>query len=219
MLEDGLGYPVRGDWVGRIIIGGALTILSVLFFPIFLVNGYLVDVLAATIDGEDEPPAFTDWGSMFAKGVGAVVIAVAYAIVPLVLYFFVITALFGAGAAIGGDAGGALAGAGVLTLLLFLPVLIFVYYLIPAALANYAAGDSLGAGFEFDAIRQVVFSVDYLAAVLLPIVVAILLWVASFLLAATVVGLVLLPFLQFYGQVAIFRMFGTAYVSVTGGDA
>lgn len=178
-------------------------------------NGYLVNVLEATIEGEDEPPAFTDWGSMFAKGVGAVVIAVAYAIVSVVLYVFVITALFGAGAAVGGDAGGALAGAGVLTMLLFLPVLIFVYYLIPAALANYAAGDSLGAGFEFDALRQVVFSVDYLVAVLLPIVVAIILGMASFLLARTFVGLVLLPFLQFYGQVAIFRMFGTAYLSVT----
>ncbi|MFB6081330.1 MAG: DUF4013 domain-containing protein [Halanaeroarchaeum sp.] len=216
MLEDGLGYPVRGEWLGRIVIGGALSLLSVLFFPIFLVTGYFVQVLESTIEGDDEPPEFTDWGRLFVRGVGATIIALAYSIVPLFLYGFVVLGFFGAGAAVGGDAGGFLAGAGVLATLLFVPVLLFVYYLIPAALANYAVGGSIGAGFEFATIRSVVFSAEYLVAVLLPIVVAVLIWVASAVLAFTIVGLVLLPFVQFYGQMAVFRMFGTAFASVTG---
>jgi hypothetical protein len=49
----------------------------------------------------------------------------------------------------------------------------------------------------------------------MPIVVAIVLWMISILLTITIVGLLLLPFLQFYGQVAVFRMFGVAFGTVS----
>jgi len=69
MLEDGLSYPIRGDWIGRIIIiGGVLGFLSVLLLPAFVIVGYLVRVLEQTIDGEDVPPEFDDWGDLLMKG-------------------------------------------------------------------------------------------------------------------------------------------------------
>jgi branched-chain amino acid transport system permease protein len=37
MLEDGLSYPIRGDWIGRIVIGGILGLLSVLLLPAFVI--------------------------------------------------------------------------------------------------------------------------------------------------------------------------------------
>jgi len=43
----------------------------------------------------------------------------------------------------------------------------------------------------------------------MPIVVAVITWIATAVLAVTVVGLLLVPFVQFYGQVAVFRMFGS----------
>lgn len=216
MLEDGLGYPFRGEWVGRIVIGGALTLLSFLLLPILPVYGYLVRVLADTIDGAAEPPEWTDWGDLLVTGIASIVIVIAYAIVPLFVYGLVVFGLLGVGTAVGGHAGGYLAGMGVLSMLLLLPVIAFVYYLVPAALANYAQGGSFGAAFEFGTIASIVLSVDYLVAFLLPIVVAILLWIVTFLLMITFVGIVLIPFVQFYGQVAIFRMFGLAYRSVSG---
>jgi hypothetical protein len=48
----------------------------------------------------------------------------------------------------------------------------------------------------------------------MPIVVAVITWIATAVLAVTVVGLLLVPFVQFYGQVAVFRMFGSAFASV-----
>lgn len=215
MLEDGLSYPVRGDWIGRIIIGGALSFFSFLILPIFLVNGYLLRVLEGTVEGYEEPPEFTDWGTLFAKGVGAFVIVFAYALIPLVLYMIIISMFVGGGAAIGGDAGGFMAGFGLLAMFLAIPLLLVVYYLIPAALSNYAAEGEIAAGFDFGVIRDVVLTSEYLIAVLLPIVVAIILWMATFVLAMTVIGIVFLPFLQFYGQVAVFRMFGVAFATVS----
>lgn len=53
MLEDGLSYPVRGDWVGRILIGGGLVLLSVLLFPAILLTGYWIQVLEKTVAGDE----------------------------------------------------------------------------------------------------------------------------------------------------------------------
>lgn len=215
MLEDGLSYPVRGDWIGRVIIGGVLGFLSFLLIPAFALMGYLVRVLETTVAGAEDPPEFEEWGDLLVKGVVATAIALAYTFVPLVVYLVFVFVVLGAGGAIGGDAGALVGSLGVLAALAFLPVLFLVYYAVPAALTAYAARDSAGAAFDVSILRPVLFSTEYLAAVLLPIVVTFVLWIATTVLAFTVVGIVLLPFLQFYGQVAIFRMFGTAFASVS----
>jgi hypothetical protein len=214
MLEDGLGYPVRGDWIGRIIIGGVLGFFSFLVLPIFAIQGYLFKVMEGTIAGEDTPPAFTDWGELLVRGIGVTVIGIAYSVLPVLAYGFVAFSFLGVGGYVGGDAGGLLAGVGVLSFFLLLPVLLFVYYVIPAAVANYASTGELASGFAFSEILSVVTTGEYLLAVLLPIVVGVVLVLAAFVLAITVVGVLFIPFLEFYGQVAVFRMFGSAYRSV-----
>ena len=218
MLEDGLSYPVRGEPIGRLIIGGVLGFLGFLILPLFALQGYLYKVLEGTIDGEEQPPEFTNWGELVAKGIGVTVIGFVYSIVPVVLWLVVTGAFVGTGTAVGGDAGGLLAGLGVLSMLLFVPVLLLIYYLVPAATANYAAEGNLLAAFSLGSIADVVLSGEYLLAVLMPIVMGILVFGVSFVLTLTVIGAVLIPFVQFYGQVAIFRMFGSAFASVKGRD-
>ncbi len=219
MLEDGLSYPARGDWIGRILIGGVLGFFSFLVVPVFFLLGYFVRVLETSIEGADEPPAFDEWGELFVTGLVAFVITFAYSIVPVVVYSVVVFGLIGAGGAIGGDGGGLLAGLGFLSMLAFLPLLLLIYYVVPAALANYARRGTLGAGFDVDAIKPVVLSVDYLIAVLLPLVVAFVVWIVVGILFATIVGALLVPFVQFYAQVAIFRMFGLAFAEVQGSES
>lgn len=217
MLEDGLSYPVRGDWIGRIIIGGVLGFFAFLLLPVFVIQGYLFKVMEGTINGEDTPPEFTDWGELFTRGVGVTVIGVVYAFVPMLAYSVVAFSMLGVGGFVGGEAGGLLAGAGILAFLLLVPVLLFVYYVIPAAIANYASTGDLMAGFDFSKILDVVTTGEYLLAVLLPIVIGIVLVIAAFVLVMTFIGGLFIPFLEFYGQVAIFRMFGVAFRSVEGG--
>ncbi|WP_435075724.1 DUF4013 domain-containing protein [Halorubrum sp. HHNYT27] len=214
MLEDGFSYPIRGDWIGRIVIGGVLGFLSILIVPAFLIVGYLVRVLEQTIGGDEVPPEFTDWGDLLMKGVIGTIIAFAYTVIPMVVYGVVIAVVGGTGGAIGGDAGALIGVVGVLLTLAFIPVLFLVYYAVPAALSAYAARGELGAAFDPDLLKPALFSTEYLVAVLMPIVVAIVIWIATAVLAVTVVGLLLVPFVQFYGQVAVFRMFGTAFATV-----
>jgi hypothetical protein len=214
MLEDGFSYPLRDDWIGRIVIGGVLGFLSVLVVPAFLIVGYLVRVLEGTIRGDEVPPEFTDWGDLLMKGVIGTIIGVAYTVIPVVAYGVVIAVVAGTGGAVGGDAGALIGAVGVLLALAFIPVLFLVYYAVPAALSAYAARGELGAAFDPDLLKPALFSTEYLVAVLMPIVVAIVTWIATVVLAVTVVGLLLVPFVQFYGQVAVFRMFGTAFATV-----
>lgn len=215
MLEDGLSYPARGDWIGRIAIGGLLLIFSVLLLPLFLVMGYLINVLKTTVNGDSEPPAFEAWGDLFVKGIVGTVISFVYSIVPFLIFGGIAVVFTGLGGLVGGDGGGILAGIGFLTFLLAIPVVFLVYYMVPAALTNYAIEGKLGAAFEFGTLKPVLLSGEYLVAVLAPLVVAVLLWIVTGILSITIIGVVLVPFLQFYGQVAVFRMFGSAFKSVS----
>ncbi len=214
MLEDGLSYPVRGDWIGRIVIGGVLGLLSVFVIPAFLIVGYLVRVLERTVAGDEVPPEFAEWGDLLVNGLVGTVILIAYTIVPVIAYSILVAVVFGAGGAIGGDAGALVGVVGLLLALGFIPVLFLIYYAVPAALTAYAARGELGAAFDVGLLKPTLLSTEYLVAVLMPIVVAIVTWILTGVLAVTVVGLLLVPFVQFYGQVAVFRMFGTAFASV-----
>lgn len=222
MFEDGLSYPARGDWLGRTVIGGLLFAFSFLIVPAILVTGYLIDALERTVAGDEEPPAFSDWGDLFIRGLVGTVIGIVYSVVPLVGFGAIAFILFGVVGVAGGagDAGGVVAGLGVVALLLlgllFIPVVFLIYYLVPAALTNYAIEDELAAAFDFGTIKPILLSSEYLIAVLLPLVVAVLLWITTSILSVTIVGLLLVPFLQFYGQLAVFRMFGSAFRTVSG---
>lgn len=215
MLEDGLSYPVRGDWIGRIIIGGVLGLLSVFVLPVFVIVGYLVRVLERTIAGDEVPPEFNEWGDLLMKGIVGTVITVVYTLLPVIAYSILVAVVFGTGGAIGGDAGALIGVVGILLALAFIPVLFLIYYAVPAALSAYAARGEIGAAFDVNLLKPTLFSTDYLVAVLMPIVVAVITWVVAGVLAVTVIGLLLVPFVQFYGQVAVFRMFGSAFASVT----
>ena len=221
MIEDGLSYPMREDWVGRIVIGGVLGLLSVFVIPTFAVFGYLVRVLERTVAGDDVPPAFDDWGDLLAKGVVAVLIALAYSIVPLVAYGVVVSVVVGIGSGIGGDLGaligltGALIGlTGALLAVAFVPVLFFIYYAVPAALTAYAARGEVSAAFDVKLLKPTLFSAEYLLAVVMPLLISVGVFLVSVVLLVTIVGAVLVPFVQFYGQVAVFRMFGSAFAAV-----
>lgn len=219
MFEEGLSYPLKGDEaLGRMIIGGLLGFGSFLVIPAFALLGYLVWVLGGAARGEEEPPAFDNWGEMLVDGLKATVVAIVYGIVPFVLVFLSIFVIAGGGAT-GSETGmGILGGIGVIGILVSLVAMFVLYYLIPAALTNMALEGSVEAAFDFGTIKQAVLSVDYLVAWLIPFVLAFLANIVTAILAITVIGLVAVPFIQFYIQVAAFYMFGAAFGNVVGVD-
>ncbi|WP_229727245.1 DUF4013 domain-containing protein [Haloarcula argentinensis] len=211
---------MQGDsWIAQMLIGGVLLVFFFLLIPVFAFNGYLLRVIGTTVEGESEPPAWDDWGGLIIDGIKFSIVGLVYSIVPIVAIFGIGSVLLGLGGAAGNSGGGIIAGFGLMTFLLLIPVLFLVYYIVPAALANMAVEGSLGAAFDFSLLKNVVLTSDYFIAVLMPIVVGIITNLISNILAVTVIGLVLVPFVTYYGQVAVFRMFGTAFASQTNKNA
>ncbi|RDZ52006.1 hypothetical protein DEQ92_18450 [Haloferax sp. Atlit-6N] len=214
MLSESLNYLRNGeDWVKTVLIGGVLGLLSFLIVPTFLVIGYLLRVVRATMKGDEVPPEFDDWGDMAVDGVKGFAIAFVYALVPAI-----IAGVFGfagiVGAAAGGsDAAGALGGIVALVGLLLAFVLgLLAAYLIPAALSNYAETDRMGAAFDFGTLRPILTSGKYATA-----------WLTAFavLFASSIVvgvlnvipllGFVVGAFVTFYAAVAAYYIIGKTW--------
>ncbi|AFK19562.1 DUF4013 domain-containing protein [Haloferax mediterranei ATCC 33500] len=191
---------------------------SFLIIPMFLLFGYLVRVLGATASGDPEPPAFDDWGGMAVDGVKGFVVTLVYGFVP----FALIAVSFGigmGGAGTGNDAAaGILGGIGALGMLVSFVALFVLYYLVPAALTNMAVEGDFGAAFDFSRLKDILLSVDYLVAWLIPFLIAFVAQAVTSLLVTVTFGLgfILVPTIQFYTNVAVFYMFGRAFGKVTG---
>jgi hypothetical protein len=86
MFEDALRYPYdEGDGLRSLVIGGLLTLLSVLVLPAILVSGYTLRVLREVDAGDEHLPAFDDWGAMLVDGLKAIAVALVYVLIPAVL--------------------------------------------------------------------------------------------------------------------------------------
>jgi len=105
---------------------------------------------------------FDEWGELAVTGLQAVLIGVAYALVPTILGGGVVAI----GIGLSGD--GSLDGLGVAAVLvggLLWTLLSFVVaYLLPAALVNFARTRSLGAGFAFGTLKPIWLSRSYAVA-------------------------------------------------------
>lgn len=221
MLEDSLSYPTNGDsGLVRILIGGVLGVLSILLFPAFIVYGYMVRALAASSRGDAEPPAFEDWGGLFVDGVKAVVVSIAYSLVPMALMLLTI-GMLSAGSSAGGNAGGLLAGLGVFGLFVGVILALAIQYVLPAAFTNLGREGRLGAAFDFDTLKPVLTSGEYIKAVVVMFGVAFVGGIAFMVFAVFTLGLgyLVAPFFYFWLYLAGSYMFGTAFGDVVDVEA
>lgn len=217
MFEDSITYPLRGSWLKRTVIGGLLVFPgALLILPAVVVFGYYIRTLRESVAGIDDPPELADWGGLFVDGLKGIVVALVYAGVPMVLWFVAVIGFAGTGALVGGEEGAAIAGAlSLVGLLLIFPLALLISYLLPAALTNFAAEDSIGAAFDFGRLKHVYLSADYVIAILLAFLVTVALNVVTSILTFTVVGVVLVPFVVFYANVVMHRLYAHGYLEAT----
>lgn len=212
-MLDEIEYPTRGDGYGQILIGGLLSVLgSILIIPGILGLGYLVRVMESTVHGERTPPEFDDWGSLFVDGLVVIVLVLAYAFVPFVILFGGIYAVVAVGVVAGTELFAVTTA--LIGLALMIPLAFVVNYILPAPLVFYAGERRIGAAFDPGALKQVVLSGEYLKATAIVFAVVIGLQLVTFLVGITIVGLVLVPFISFAGQMVVARMYGLAVLSV-----
>lgn len=211
MLDKAINYPRNSDEaLMTIIIGGLLTLFSFLLVPLLPLYGYLMNVLRSGMDHGEEPPVFGDWNDLFVEGAKVFVISLAYFLIPLVI--FTVTVGGAAISTLSGNAGagtvlGALAGFTVASL-----VSLVFYYVLPAALANFARSGDIGSAFAFGELRPVLFSGSYARGWLLALGVIIVAGIVTSLLnVVPLLGFVAGMFVTFYAVVAAFYIYGQAF--------
>ncbi|WP_459820774.1 DUF4013 domain-containing protein [Halorubrum luteum] len=213
-IERAIRYPAEGDeFVKTILIGGLLSLFSVLIVPLFLLAGYVVHVLDRTADGDETPPTFDEWGELAVTGIKAVVIGFAYTLVPAIVGgLIVLVGIVGIGA--GGD--GALAGLGVLGILVggfvWFALAIVVAYLLPAAVANFAQERSIGSGFDVARLKTIWLSRSYaIAWGTMVLVLVIGGFVAAILNVVPVLGTIVGAFVGFHFGIAAYSVIGRSW--------
>ena len=219
MLSDALRYPLNGDgWVRTILIGGLLTILSVLVLPAFLVQGYYVRVLRGVANDDPDPPAFDEWVALLVDGVKLFVVNVVVVLGVVVVQAGVAVVL-GTGSFLAGTTGVSdpSAAGGVVGLLgigVLLAGIVAITYVAPAMFVNFAREDSLTAAFHVSTVLSGALSVEYLIAWLLAVAVGLVLGTVASILSLLVVGI----FGLFYVQVVTYYLFGRGFVDGLAAD-
>lgn len=153
--------PDDPDWIKKILIGGAFTLLSAILIGAPFVMGYFVRLVRNVARGDERPlPEWDDLGGIFSDGLRAVVVYLAYFVGALILPVTlggVLLLVIAGGSSTGGGAGEALASIAAVAMvaiyalggLLMLVLMLFV----PAALLHFILYDRVSAAFE---VREVV---------------------------------------------------------------
>lgn len=214
MIEGAFTYPTdRDDWIKNLLIGGVLTFLGFLLIPLFVVYGYMVRSIRDSIEGEPEPPAFDDWGTLLVEGLQAWLIGLVYMLVPLIVAMVTVGGSIAA-MATGSRAGTGVGMAGLFGGLALSAVLALVFgYVAVAAIVNFAHEGRFGAGFDVGRLREIALDADYAIAWVVSIVGFI---VAGVVGSIPVIGFVLGPFVAFYAAVVAARLWAGGYVDALG---
>ncbi|WP_396612350.1 DUF4013 domain-containing protein [Haloferax sp. S1W] len=224
MLSDALGFVKRSDdWVATTIIGGVLSLLSILIIPAFILQGYYVRAMQAAASGDESAPSFTDWGGLLVDGLKLLVVMFGWSlliVVPMFLFSIVmgVGSTFVSQAASAPGAAPSTAGSlgfgilGMVGMLLVFGLSLVVGYLAPAASANFAINGTLGAGFDIRTILSGALTGEYAIAWLLAVIVAVVLGTIGSLLTIILVGI----FVMFYVQVTTYYLFARGFADGVG---
>lgn len=224
------------QWLSKLLIAVAMSVLSFLILPALILQGYLVKIIRQVMGGDwDSLPEWDDWGALLKDGFFVTVAQIVYTL-PFILLFIVggiATGGLGSLAEGGSDLAslGALGGVSVLACLAVI-FAIALLFLTPAILIQYAIKDDFGALFRFGEVFGIIrnrtadiliaFLVTLVAGFVILLVTGILSiipclgWIAAFL-----IGLAVGPFITFvtghlYGQIAAKVLGNKAGGSITG---
>jgi hypothetical protein len=131
------------DWVVKILIGGLVYIAAFLLIGIPFLAGYSAMLIRRVVAGLE--PALPEWsepGTLFVDGMKVIVVGIVYSL-PMIL-FAILMVVAGV---IGGD-GAAEAAIGCMALL-FLPLLLVIYFFLPAAMVRMIVTGEISAAFDF----------------------------------------------------------------------
>jgi hypothetical protein len=211
-VESIVSYPVKDDGSTQMLIGGVLTLLSVLLLPFFLVFGYYYEVMHDTIKGKTNPPKFTTDNiiRLSVKGAGVLGVTLVYGviwtIVTSIAWVLLSPDVFQAPQQID-TTPEPLALIGVLIISTIIAGVLG--YLANASFISYAANDSIVSAFSPGNIITIITSGRYLVMNFLLIVIGVIAIVMLLIFSAIPIVGIVTPFVQFPFFVVVWHALGT----------
>lgn len=206
MFRETVTYPLAGeDGIGAVLVAGGLLLLALLFvvvspflllLPAFvglgfllIVRGYYVRVMRWTTRYPDaDAPPFDDWSDLVLDGLRAGFISLLYLLPAFGL--FVLAAIVSGFSSVP-EPRAVVEALNTVTGLLVLAAglyLLGVLYLLPAAVANFAYHDDVGAAFDLRVITDGAFTEDYAVGWVFTALYQVLAWPFILLLYLLLVG-------------------------------
>ncbi|PXF61735.1 MAG: hypothetical protein C4B59_02455 [Candidatus Methanogaster sp.] len=162
IFSDSLGYPSKN--LKRVAVLGISFLFSILIIPLLIVIGYALRVIGKSVEGEAEPPAFDELGTMIVDGLKYLVAVIGYFLIPgilMVMGIMPVIASITAGDMMSGGASviALLTGSGLFLLGVLLAIVISV--IANMGIANMAHTGELGAAFRFGEILRIIGSIGW----------------------------------------------------------
>jgi hypothetical protein len=201
-----LALPFKNGGIAKVLIGGVLQIIPIVSF---FSMGYILECYEQGAKKSEIMPEWTDWGNKFVNGLLIAIISLIYMIIPMILFGSSMSRMFSYPTRHIG--GGIFSGMSILGLLVFLAFA----FILPMAIANFAAKKNFGAAFQLGYIFQLIGSSmgSYIGAFLLYIVAAIICMIIAMI---PIIGWLCIVFISFYlGCVGGF-LFGSVYGEASG---
>lgn len=181
------------NWLKKVLIGGLLTLFSVLLIPAVPLLGYYVRVLQNVAKGVDPVlPEWDDWNGFFTTGIKALIVALAYGLVVAIIVGIIDSISSALGSIFN----------------------ILYYFVVPVVMMQFSRNEEIGEAFKFNEMIELAKAnpSDYVVSVLLA-------FVASLLAMVGLIGLLIgAAFTLFYAMLVNAGIFGQ-YLRLYGGEA
>ncbi len=191
------------QWPAKIAIGGVVFSVPILSF---CAMGYILNAARNALKKREERllPEWSNWGKLFTDGILYCVIGTAYMLIPFLIFMI--------GMAIGGSCPlGWIFGAFV-TFLAAVASL-GAGFILPMAICSFAATGDFKSAFAWKTMQEKIKSTakDYAVTYLIALGLFMAGYIVSFVLGLIIIGWILMPFLFFYLNLVIMRMFTEVY--------
>ena len=210
------------NWVGKIVIGAALSFFAFLLIPIPIIVGYMVGITRNVKNREERPlPLWEDFGKLFMDGLYVIVAQFVYTL-PFWLIAcigFIVTIGFGSLGNINEDlaVGGLFATFGVMGCLALI-LWVALIFISPAILIQYVRTNDFGACFRFGEVIEIARNnvVDILITMVFVLVISFVLgaiigilniipclgWILTLIISALAGPWISFSMGHLYGQIA-----------------
>lgn len=188
VMTDSLKYP-SSNWK-KVLILGVMILFSFLIIPLFIVLGYFVRVLKASLAGLEDLPEFDEWVDMIVDGIKVFLVGIVYSLPAIVILAVSMIAIWGSLSSITAmqstgmsptTALGMFTGIGFIGMIIAILYMLIITPILYIAIANMAYNEELGAAFRVSEIFGLISQIGWVDLIVWYVVVILIGFVVSFI--------------------------------------